>query len=258
MLIDRGPRRSPPLYVPDTFGCSARRPSPGGLPGGRRGVPAADRRVRERCHAGQLPALRRRRRAAADQGWAVGPRPRPCGRLSSSTNRAHRRSSSLAVRRRVALDGQPSHYGPGRVAQPASAWPLIEPSSPATSSCDGSRTTTSGSASRAGSGRGARSSPRRSGRAALLEQRRRPGPFHVGVLLENVPEYVFLLGGRRARRARRSSASTRPAAARSSPATSATPTASSSSPTPSRRTVARRPRPRCRRRPRPVIDGSPD
>jgi fatty-acyl-CoA synthase len=29
----------------------------------------------------------------------------------------------------------------------------------------------------------------------MLETIRRPGPFHVGVLLENVPEYVFLLGG---------------------------------------------------------------
>lgn len=32
-------------------------------------------------------------------------------------------------------------------------------------------------------------------RAALLAQLRRPGPFHIGVLLENVPEYLFLLGG---------------------------------------------------------------
>ncbi|HUI02036.1 MAG TPA: AMP-binding protein, partial [Acidimicrobiales bacterium] len=32
-------------------------------------------------------------------------------------------------------------------------------------------------------------------RAALLERTRRPGPFHVGVLLENVPEYLFLLCG---------------------------------------------------------------
>ncbi len=32
-------------------------------------------------------------------------------------------------------------------------------------------------------------------RAALLEALRRPGPFHVGVLLENVPEFLFLLGG---------------------------------------------------------------
>jgi fatty-acyl-CoA synthase len=31
-------------------------------------------------------------------------------------------------------------------------------------------------------------------RAALLAQLRRPGPFHIGVLLENVPEYSFLLG----------------------------------------------------------------
>ena len=31
-------------------------------------------------------------------------------------------------------------------------------------------------------------------RAALLAELRRPGPFHVGVLLENVPEYSFLLG----------------------------------------------------------------
>ena len=34
-------------------------------------------------------------------------------------------------------------------------------------------------------------------RAAVLRATRRPGtePFHVGVLLDNVPEYVFLLGG---------------------------------------------------------------
>ncbi len=32
-------------------------------------------------------------------------------------------------------------------------------------------------------------------RAELLATRRRDGPFHVGVLLDNVPEYVFLLGG---------------------------------------------------------------
>ena len=32
-------------------------------------------------------------------------------------------------------------------------------------------------------------------RARLLVARRRAGPFHVGVLLENVPEYLFLLGG---------------------------------------------------------------
>jgi fatty-acyl-CoA synthase len=32
-------------------------------------------------------------------------------------------------------------------------------------------------------------------RAELLVQLRRPGPFHVGVLLENVPEFVFLLMG---------------------------------------------------------------
>lgn len=31
-------------------------------------------------------------------------------------------------------------------------------------------------------------------RAALLDGLRRRGPFHVGVLLENVPEFVFLLG----------------------------------------------------------------
>jgi fatty-acyl-CoA synthase len=31
-------------------------------------------------------------------------------------------------------------------------------------------------------------------RARMLTARRRPGPFHVGVLLENVPEYLFLLG----------------------------------------------------------------
>jgi fatty-acyl-CoA synthase len=32
-------------------------------------------------------------------------------------------------------------------------------------------------------------------RAQLLLELRRPGPFHVGVLLENVPEFVFLLMG---------------------------------------------------------------
>ncbi|MGH9080244.1 MAG: AMP-binding protein, partial [Acidimicrobiales bacterium] len=32
-------------------------------------------------------------------------------------------------------------------------------------------------------------------RAATLSDLRRQGPFHVGVLLENVPEYVFLLFG---------------------------------------------------------------
>ncbi|HEX5616023.1 MAG TPA: AMP-binding protein, partial [Acidimicrobiia bacterium] len=32
-------------------------------------------------------------------------------------------------------------------------------------------------------------------RAAVLDQLRGEGPFHVGVLLDNVPEYVFLLGG---------------------------------------------------------------
>lgn len=32
-------------------------------------------------------------------------------------------------------------------------------------------------------------------RAALLRALRRPGPFHIGVLLDNVPEFSFLLGG---------------------------------------------------------------
>src|SRR4051812_12317598 len=32
-------------------------------------------------------------------------------------------------------------------------------------------------------------------RAALATELRRPGPFHVGVLLENGPEYLFWLGG---------------------------------------------------------------
>jgi fatty-acyl-CoA synthase len=32
-------------------------------------------------------------------------------------------------------------------------------------------------------------------RAALLTDSRRPGPFHVGVLLENVPEYLYWIGG---------------------------------------------------------------
>ena len=32
-------------------------------------------------------------------------------------------------------------------------------------------------------------------RAAMLRSVKRDGPFHIGVLLDNVPEYVFLLGG---------------------------------------------------------------
>lgn len=32
-------------------------------------------------------------------------------------------------------------------------------------------------------------------RAALLSALRRPGPFHIGLLLDNVPEFSFLLGG---------------------------------------------------------------
>src|SRR4051794_3332227 len=32
-------------------------------------------------------------------------------------------------------------------------------------------------------------------RAALADELRRPGPFHIGVLLENGPEYLFWLGG---------------------------------------------------------------
>src|SRR2546430_7717137 len=34
-------------------------------------------------------------------------------------------------------------------------------------------------------------------RAALLRDARREGPFHVGVLLENVPEYLYWIGGGR-------------------------------------------------------------
>ena len=32
-------------------------------------------------------------------------------------------------------------------------------------------------------------------RAALLASLRRPGPFHVALLMDNVPEYVFWMGG---------------------------------------------------------------
>src|ERR1044071_4870439 len=32
-------------------------------------------------------------------------------------------------------------------------------------------------------------------RGALLRSLRRPGPFHIGVLMDNVPEFSFLLGG---------------------------------------------------------------
>ena len=34
-----------------------------------------------------------------------------------------------------------------------------------------------------------------SARGAFLQTQAGGGPFHVGVLLDNVPEYVFLLGG---------------------------------------------------------------
>ena len=40
-----------------------------------------------------------------------------------------------------------------------------------------------------------RSRRARCGRPRCSQSLRRPGPFHVGVLLENVPEYLFLLGG---------------------------------------------------------------
>ncbi len=33
------------------------------------------------------------------------------------------------------------------------------------------------------------------GRCEMLCRLRRPGPFHIGVLLENIPEYLFLIGG---------------------------------------------------------------
>ena len=47
---------------------------------------------------------------------------------------------------------------------------------------------------------GARSWRSAGARARMLAALRRPGPFHVGVLLENVPEYLFLLGRRGAGR----------------------------------------------------------
>ena len=39
-------------------------------------------------------------------------------------------------------------------------------------------------------------------RAALLTSLRRPGPFHVALLMDNVPEYVFWMGGGGAGRCR--------------------------------------------------------
>ncbi len=36
---------------------------------------------------------------------------------------------------------------------------------------------------------------RQAERAALLSSLRRTGPFHVALLLDNVPEFVFWLGG---------------------------------------------------------------
>ena len=68
-------------------------------------------------------------------------------------------------------------------------------------------------------------------RARMLRDLRRDGPFHVGVLLENVPEYLFSWEGRHWP-APLSSASTPPDEGPSWRATWRTATASSSSPTP--------------------------
>ena len=56
-------------------------------------------------------------------------------------------------------------------------------------------TTPTACSTRIDGGRGARSSPKRACAPSCSSSCRRPGPFHVGVLLENVPEFVFLLMG---------------------------------------------------------------
>src|SRR5262249_4677218 len=70
-------------------------------------------------------------------------------------------------------------------------------------------------------------------RAALLAEARRGGPFHVGVLLENVPEYLYWIAcAALAGAAVPGRSPTRPAAVRGSAPRSATRTASSWCPTP--------------------------
>ena len=63
-------------------------------------------------------------------------------------------------------------------------------------------------------------------RAELARSLRVDGPFHIGVLLENVPEFMSLARRRRPRRAPRSSASTTLAAAPTSRRRCATPSSS--------------------------------
>ena len=95
----------------------------------------------------------RARLAGAEQHLLRGDRGRTARKVLQLEVPADRGAHVHRFRNRSVLIGRglrrPPHYGPGRVAQPASAWPLIEPSCPATSSCGGSRTTTSGSASKA-------------------------------------------------------------------------------------------------------------
>ena len=67
--------------------------------------------------------------------------------------------------------------------------------------------------------------------ASWLRRVRREGPFHIGVLLENVPEYLVPSGGGGIEPVPPWWGSTRPVAGPSSPPTSATPTARCSSPT---------------------------
>ena len=62
-------------------------------------------------------------------------------------------------------------------------------------SASGPTTTTAACCSRAGSGPGARWWPRPRSVAPCSQDLRQDGPFHIGVLLENTSEYLFLLAG---------------------------------------------------------------
>ena len=79
---------------------------------------------------------------------------------------------------------------------------------------------------------------------------RRPGPFHVALLLDNVPEYVFWMGGGRPGRGRRGGRQPDPPGRRARPGPRPTPSASSWSPTPAYRDAGRGPRPRAGAAPR--------
>ncbi len=97
------------------------------------------------------------------------------------------------VRRRVAA--QPD----GQSAQARTAFPVLQCSGGLRPSpvCwrRGPATTTSVCAPATSRGRGTRSCARARPRAALFDALRVDGPPHVGVLLDNVPEFLFWIGG---------------------------------------------------------------